>query len=102
MSEDEENEKIDEKKIAAKAVDDAMFQALKDFCIEKYREIICDRIESLEKQKKFFIIRLKDGNEIIANHYDSTSRHEEALRVFTDGHPVARIKYETIEDVCEF
>ena len=102
MSEDEENEKIDEKKIAAKAVDDAMFQALKDFCIEKYREIICDRIESLEKQKKFFIIVLKDGNEVIANHYDSTSRDEEKLRVFTDGHPVARIKYETIEDVCEF
>ena len=102
MSEDEENEKIDEKKIAAKAVDDAMFQALKDFCIEKYKEIICDRIESLEKQKKFFIIKTKDGNEIIANHLDSTSRNEEAIRVFMNGYLVGRIKYETIEDVCEF
>jgi hypothetical protein len=101
MSEEEENDKIT-KKEAAKAIDDAMFHALKDFCIEKYRQIICDRIESLEKQKKFFIIVTKDGNEIIANHYDSTSRDEEKLRVFTDGHPVARIKYETIEDVYEF
>ena len=102
MSEDEENEKIDEKKIAAKAIDDAMFKALKDFCMEKYKEIICDRIESFEEQKKFFKIVTKDGNVIIANQYDSTSRNEEKLRVFTDGHPVARIKYETIEDVYEF
>ena len=101
MSEDEENEKIDEKKIAAKAVDDAMFQALKDFCMEKYKEIICDRIESLEKQKKFFAIVTKDGNKIIANHYDSTSKNEEAVRVFMDGHLVGRIKYESIEDVYE-
>ena len=101
MSEEGENEKINEKKIA-KTIDDAMFNALKELCIEKFRDMVCDRIESFEKQKKFFIIVTKDGNEIHANHYDSTSRDEEALRVFMEGHLVARIKYETIEDVCEW
>ena len=101
MSKEEENEKIDEKKIA-KTIDDAMFRALKHLCMEKFRDMVCDRIESFEKQKKFFIIRTKDGNEIYANHYDSNSRNEEELRVFTEGHPVARIKFETIKDVYEW
>jgi putative SOS response-associated peptidase YedK len=104
MSEDEENKEIDEKKkeIAAKVIDDAMFKALKDLCMEKYKEMISDRLENLEKQNKFFKIVTKDGNVIIANHFVHPSRYDEELNVFMGGQPVARIKFETIVDVDEF
>jgi len=101
MSEDEENKEINEKKIA-KLIDDAMFKALKDLCMEKYKEMISNKIENLEKQNKFFKIVTKDGNVIIANHFVHPSRYDEELNVFIGGQKVARIKFETIEDVYEF
>ena len=101
MSEEGKNEKIDEKKIA-ETIDNTMFRALKDLCMEKYKEMICEKLESLEKQKKFFRIITKDGNVITANHFDSSSRYDEELSVFLNNSHVAQIKYETIENIYEW
>jgi len=101
MSEKVENEKIDEKKIA-ETIDDAMFSALKELCMEKFKDLVIDKLESLKKQKKSFTIVTKDGNEIRANDFDSSSKYDEELSVFLNDHQVALIKFETIEDIYEW
>jgi len=103
MSEEskETNKKIDENKIA-ETIDNAMMRALKDFYLERLKEMILEKLEHLEERKKSFRIITKDDNVIIANHFDHTSIYDKEVYLYRDNYQVAQIKYETIKDIYEW